>query len=634
MSSAHTEALQKLLRFSGSAHEPQMKVALSRLAAETRERAKSGTSSAEYFVSVLRALSRIKGTAHAEIRLQCFKDCLVFFYTGGLSQEALDCADQMRKLAQSSSNRGSQRFADTLAGVIYGDVGNVTEAVLSYSRALSLAIALDDEEAQTSVLVNLGSSLNYAGLYKEAIPCFLRAIDIFGARTRTAAAANYLPPAYSNLAQSYLALGKSLHAYEAIRTALVLSEEPATAFDCYNRTVRELYFVHCALEAGDLDVAKSHVADCKAFALRCGTDRSKFISDLAAGLFEIKGGDVDYGLAMLERALASSVTDKGPYKAEALKTLVKAYDEVGRPEQALASLRALLSYIRSVREKGILALFSQSAYSLSSVVPTEFSDLQELTHKESELRAQVAERQLACTQIDMLERLAIAADLKEESSGQHGHRVGTLARLLGDELGLPKDLTYALGVASRLHDVGKIGVPDRILLSASILAEAERQFIFAHTLIGSELLAKSDTPQLKMAEEIARSHHEWWDGSGYPDRLAGKRIPLHARIVAIVDVYDAMTHGRPYAPACSPAEALSEISNRSGIQFDPSLVAIFIPMMERLCRAHEDVDSYLGRSAMDSPFFIARKRIGEMISKAGAYASKEAPNSEVIATGN
>ena len=640
MSSARTQALQELLRSSGSARQPEMKAALSRLVAEARERAKGSASSNSYFVSVLRALSRIKGTAHAELRIECLKVCLLFFYTGGLSQEGLECADHIRKLAQTIDSEDSQRIADTLSGVIYGDVGNVAEAVLSYSRALSTAIKLNDEGAQTSVLVNLGSTLNYAGLYREAIPCLLHAIEVFGVRTfdvvgsREASAGTYLAPAYSNLAKSYSALGESAAAYDAIRKALAVSQNPETAFECYNRAVREFNFVNIALEAGDLVAAKTHVSECQTYSARCGTERARFVSDLAMGLYEIKAGSVDYGLSILERALASAVTDAGPYKAEALKTLVKAYDEAGRPEQALASLRSLLGYMRTVREKGILALFSQTANALSSVLPAEFSDLRELTFKEAELRAQVAERQLVTTQVDMLERLAIAADLKEDASGQHGHRVGTLARLVGEEMALPKDFTFSLGVAARLHDVGKIGVPDRILLSPLILAEAERQFISAHTLIGSELLSKSNMPQLKMAEEIARSHHEWWDGSGYPDRLAGERIAFHARIVAIVDVFDAMTHGRPYATASTPREALEEIKRRSGSQFDPAIVEVFIPMMQELCKKHDDLDFYLGRSALDSPFLIARRRISEMISKAGDVAPKQGAQSEVFATRN
>ena len=116
----------------------------------------------------------------------------------------------------------------------------------------------------------------------------------------------------------------------------------------------------------------------------------------------------------------------------------------------------------------------------------------------------------------------------------------------------------------RLHDIGKIGMPDRILLQSQHLQEAERHFMSTHTTLGAELLAKGITPNLRMAEEIARYHHEWWNGMGYPTGLAGKRIPVHARIVALADVFDALTHGRPYAPPWPMERALEEICSRRG----------------------------------------------------------------------
>src|SRR5204862_1432663 len=111
-------------------------------------------------------------------------------------------------------------------------------------------------------------------------------------------------------------------------------------------------------------------------------------------------------------------------------------------------------------------------------------------------------------------------------------------------------------LGARLHDIGKIGVPDRILLTANELRDVERQFICAHTSLGGELLGKSHFPQVKVAEDIARFHHEWWNGEGYPSKLSEGRIPIHARIVAIVDVFDALTHGRPYAKPWSIEDAV------------------------------------------------------------------------------
>jgi putative two-component system response regulator len=134
-----------------------------------------------------------------------------------------------------------------------------------------------------------------------------------------------------------------------------------------------------------------------------------------------------------------------------------------------------------------------------------------------------------------------------------------------------------------------------------------------HTVIGSELLAKSNLPELRLAEEIARHHHECWDGTGYPSKLSGKRIPIHARIVALVDVFDALTHGRPYAAAWPIDRAIEEIRNRRGTQFDPELTDTFLELIEELRRKHSDLDAFLGEAGRNSPFLQARDKIRLML---------------------
>src|SRR4029079_12417136 len=152
---------------------------------------------------------------------------------------------------------------------------------------------------------------------------------------------------------------------------------------------------------------------------------------------------------------------------------------------------------------------SESLVSLLSL-PDEISaftynsgeiDLRAYELREAQLKATVAERELVNCRLDMLERLAVTADIKEESSGEHGYRVGKLAFRVARELGWTPEDSYSIEIAGRLHDLGKLGVPDRILLSSLELKEAERHFISAHTVIGAELLAKSNIPQLRMAEE-------------------------------------------------------------------------------------------------------------------------------------
>jgi putative two-component system response regulator len=215
----------------------------------------------------------------------------------------------------------------------------------------------------------------------------------------------------------------------------------------------------------------------------------------------------------------------------------------------------------------------------------------------------------------MLERLALTADIKEDASGEHGFRVGQLSALVAGKLQWDKQQCHALEVAARLHDLGKIGVSDRVLFTSKTLVDAERQAMQSHTMIGAELLASSNMPQLRLAEEIARSHHEWWNGTGYPFQLAGKRIPLHARIVALADVFDALTHGRPYAPPWPIERALQEITRLRAVQFDPELTDVFVTVIERLCIEHTDLDAYLGKARRNSQFIQARERIRVMVAE-------------------
>jgi putative two-component system response regulator len=183
-------------------------------------------------------------------------------------------------------------------------------------------------------------------------------------------------------------------------------------------------------------------------------------------------------------------------------------------------------------------------------------------------------------QVEIVERLALAAEYRDDDTGQHTYRVGRMAGLLARELGMEEAATELIQRASPLHDMGKIGIPDHILHKPSRLDAAEFEQMKTHTTIGAQIARGSASPLLQLAGEIARTHHERWDGGGYPEGLAGEAIPLVGRIVAVVDVFDALTNARPYKPAWPVAEATAEILRQSGQQFDPRVVQAFLAMLE------------------------------------------------------
>jgi putative two-component system response regulator len=183
--------------------------------------------------------------------------------------------------------------------------------------------------------------------------------------------------------------------------------------------------------------------------------------------------------------------------------------------------------------------------------------------------------ELAQTRFESVVRLARLAEYRDDATYEHPERVGRTAALLADRLGLPPGAVETIRHAAPLHDVGKVGVPDRILLKPGRLTSAEFDLMKSHTLIGADILSGSTWPVLQMAEEIALSHHERWDGTGYPDGRAEEDIPMSGRIVIVADNFDALTHSRPYAPAWEPDKAAAEIRRQSGEHFDPQVVDAF-----------------------------------------------------------
>ena len=163
------------------------------------------------------------------------------------------------------------------------------------------------------------------------------------------------------------------------------------------------------------------------------------------------------------------------------------------------------------------------------------------------------------SQLEVIQRLALAAEYRDDDTGQHTRRVGQLSTQIGEALGLPDDELLLLRRAAPLHDIGKIAIPDSILLKPGRLTPDEFARMKTHTTRGAAMLAGAGFPLLGMAETIALTHHERWDGTGYPARLAGAAIPLVGRIVAIADVFDALTHARPYKDAWTTDAALAEI---------------------------------------------------------------------------
>jgi putative two-component system response regulator len=218
---------------------------------------------------------------------------------------------------------------------------------------------------------------------------------------------------------------------------------------------------------------------------------------------------------------------------------------------------------------------------IGTLLETRFLYLQIQSQNQMlEVKVRERTRALEAAQIEIIERLAKAAEFRDDNTGQHTERVGQMAALLARQIGLPDSQVSLIRRAAPLHDVGKIGVPDAILLKQGRLTPEEFDIVKTHTTIGARILSGSRFPILQLAEEIALSHHERWDGNGYAG-MGSDKIPLAGRIVALADVFDALTQQRPYKDAWPIADALAELDRQRGRQFDPQLVESFFRVIEQ-----------------------------------------------------
>jgi PAS domain S-box-containing protein len=244
-------------------------------------------------------------------------------------------------------------------------------------------------------------------------------------------------------------------------------------------------------------------------------------------------------------------------------------------------------------------LIYATARDISAQVQAE----QQLANHAQVLEREVSERtrELEDSHVKALKRLSLAAAYRDDETFHHTERVGATAAQIGERMGLGPDQVGVLRRAAPLHDIGKLAIPDCILLKPGKLTAQEFEVMKTHAVRGAELLRGSDSPVLQMATVIAETHQERWDGSGYPAGLAGEAIPLVGRIVAVADVFDALTHDRPYKTAWAATEALAYIENEAGSQFDPRIVAAFLATRKDATPKEVDGDEHEPPPAIHAP---------------------------------
>lgn len=542
-------------------------------------------------------------------RVNCLLDIAWHFYHQGQNIfSAVEPAAFAVMLARDAADRCVLRRALSIQGAILSSTNNSGDALTALSEALEIAEDIGDEVGKIGVWINLGSVFYEVALYADARDCAERAARL---ATGAVAVRPLKAVALANVALYCMHTQEFEVGLNSIRDAIGLSDAPDQPLQALARVLAEGTYTRLLLALGKLKEASERAQLAKEFATKAKSVRAEVSAACSEGLVEVFSGLSDVGLSRGMAALERARSIK-PQLRETLLTQVQAHEKAGRPDRALALHRELTLHIRKAQHDSIVR--HQELHLQQLEAGNQFPE-HLLADKEAELSDRIAAQTVGVKQGDLLEQIAFTAEMRDDPTGEHCYRVAKLSSLLAKALGQSDDACEIIDLAARLHDIGKVGIPDSLMQKPQPLSEGERQILQTHAATGADLLSKTKVSYSELASDIARHHHERWDGNGYPEGISGSAIPLAARIVGLCDSYDALTHEKAYRRGFSSDEAISEILRLRELQFDPHLVDVFVPMVMSLRGEHDELDDFLGAAARQTALNAARQKIAESLAK-------------------
>jgi len=330
---------------------------------------------------------------------------------------------------------------------------------------------------------------------------------------------------------------------------------------------------------------------------------------LCEALAEIGRGQKDVGCTRLKRSIEEARRGSPSMFRLVLTAGVQGYELAGEPDVAILLHREYVELNKRTKGAGLLHHLRRELRDVDLALDSAANAA--LVEQEAALLVGQSDPARARARFRLFERASVGAELHDDETGFHVFRVGTMSRELARAFGMPEDTCQVMDYAARLHDLGKISLPEGLLMKPGKFTPGERAIMETHTTEGARLIREGSQGLVPMhiAEEIALGHHEKWDGSGYPNKLKGNLIPMTARIVALADVFDALTHARCYKPAWTIDDSIREIASQRGKHFDPDLTDLFLNLVPDMMRKHGDIESYLSASGRNNPFIRDRAAI-------------------------
>jgi HD-GYP domain-containing protein (c-di-GMP phosphodiesterase class II) len=493
--------------------------------------------------------------------------------------------------------------AANLSGVFCLKQRDFAGALALLEEAHEVARGNGLEAGRLRVLGNMAACLQDAGYYSRAVEVNRQLLaDRSSApsdadREREAAA-------LTNMVHCQLVLGELPQALNSGQRGADLFDSGGARSNPLARHQFESFFNAALLESGRTGEARLRVRKLRAENLPA-SPHTEVLFSLTQGLCEVFSGQADIGMSRLEQLLPRA-KQVGWYVDDVLRGLIRAHERAGDLRRALEYVDELSLSFSSTRTRQLHQQLAQIQQEVLGELDPESHAEVLLGDQAADLRVKSFNKTVAERERTLLENWAVAASLIDDETGHHCFRVGRLSYLLAVRLGYEEARAEEIEMAGRLHDIGKIGINHQILLKPSMLTEAERIIIRKHPAIGAEMLSKSTHPGARLAATVAGTHHERWDGTGYPNGLRAEDIPIETRIVSLADVYDVLTSARPYRKAWPHRMAVDELLFMGGRQFDPKLVGLFAEMVDEYVATYGEAGDASYRSAVQDSAILKR----------------------------
>lgn len=585
-----------------------------------------------WFDNVAGLLLSSGGASAPELRIECLLLFAEWYFKEGQWAIGIEVAEKAVAIAQRADALSLLRRAYSLLGILHSRTKDIAQSMVCYVKALEIAERIGDRVGQCVVIANLADARFNAGLLDESITLNRYVIDMQGDEPLLQTVKFQ---AHHNIAMVSLILADLPTAREHIEIATGLAIEPRTQFEAYQRVILELTFTKILVKMGEIDRARERAKLASSYADMAKSRPSRRQALLAETLCDAAEKRTDIALARLEK-LKEEVRSDEPALRDVLEMEVLCNDYAGRHRDARYSHEEYLAHLAEWQRKTATQQVATLKRSFRKGGRLTEEELQELPEEVVGRFRDNDDGTLRWASFQQrLDALAVLAELRDDSTGEHSFRVGRMAAILARRLGYGDKQIATIELAARLHDIGKLAVPDVVLLKKGPLSPVEMDLMRRHAMEGCEILSdvlldverdaepleRPDGDAFRLAAQIALHHHEWWNGEGYPRGVAGEAIPAEARITALADVFDALTHVRPYKRAWTIAEAVEEIARLSGRQFDPRFCAVFLKLVEELHAQHDkDLDAFLASEARKSPLVTANRVIERIMRSAKRIA--------------